>query len=225
MDHLFDEFSKSLAESVPRRESLRRLGALFAGAVLGPLGLATARAGRADPCEGFCNCHKKAQQTQCLKVCRALNHDTSRVCGSCGSYVGCAAGQSCCSGHCADLHNDVHNCGGCGRQCAAPPPGEVVTCVSGLCTYNCGPGAIDCHGTCTPVNSDPANCGACRNVCAAPTPYCNGGKCSACLGGGTLCGGVCTNLDLDNANCGACGFVCPDGYSCQGVCQPIDPGL
>jgi hypothetical protein len=42
MENLFDEFSKSLAESVPRRESLRRLGAVFAGAVLGPLGLQTA---------------------------------------------------------------------------------------------------------------------------------------------------------------------------------------
>src|SRR5262249_12174792 len=42
MDHLIDEFSKSLAESLPRRESLRRLGAVFAGAVLGPLGLETA---------------------------------------------------------------------------------------------------------------------------------------------------------------------------------------
>ena len=42
MDHLFDEFSKSLAESVPRRESLRRLGAVFAGAVLSPLGMGTA---------------------------------------------------------------------------------------------------------------------------------------------------------------------------------------
>ena len=50
MDHLFDEFSKSLAESVPRRESLRRLGAVFAGAVLSPLGLGTAWAGRRDPC-------------------------------------------------------------------------------------------------------------------------------------------------------------------------------
>jgi hypothetical protein len=42
MENLFDEFSKSLAESVPRRESLRRLGAVFAGAVLSPLGLGTA---------------------------------------------------------------------------------------------------------------------------------------------------------------------------------------
>jgi hypothetical protein len=45
MDHLFDEFSKSLAESVPSRESLRRLGAVLAGAVLSPLGVGTAWAG------------------------------------------------------------------------------------------------------------------------------------------------------------------------------------
>ena len=49
MDDLFDEFSKSLAESVPRRESLRRLRVVLAGAVLSPLGLGAAWAGRQDP--------------------------------------------------------------------------------------------------------------------------------------------------------------------------------
>ena len=53
MDHLFDEFSKSLAESVPRRESLRRLGAVFAGAVLSPLGVGTAWAGRTRPVQSL----------------------------------------------------------------------------------------------------------------------------------------------------------------------------
>ena len=71
MDHLFDEFSKSLAESVPRRESLRRLGAVFAGTMLSPLGLGTAWAGRADPCAAFCKCRNKAQQTKCLAACKA----------------------------------------------------------------------------------------------------------------------------------------------------------
>ena len=33
MEHFYDEFSKSLAASVPRRESLRRMGAVFAGAI------------------------------------------------------------------------------------------------------------------------------------------------------------------------------------------------
>ena len=47
MNHPFDEFSKSLSEPVPRRESLRRLGAVFAGALLSPfaLGLGAAEAG------------------------------------------------------------------------------------------------------------------------------------------------------------------------------------
>ena len=226
MDHLFDEFSKSLAESVPRRESLRRLGAVFAGAVLSPLGLEAAWAAGADPCKTFCKCSGKAQQSQCLKVCRACNSDTSRVCGSCGSYVCCAAGQSCCSGHCTALNNDVHNCGGCGRQCAAPPPNEVVTCVGGLCVYGCVSGAVDCNGTCTFLGSDPANCGACGNVCAAATPYCNGGKCSACSAGLTSCSGVCTNLSSDNANCGACGNVCAAAtpYCNKGACTVCPPG-
>jgi hypothetical protein len=225
MDHLFDEFSKSLAESVPRRESLRRLGAVFAGAVLTPLGLETAwarpklRGAGTDPCKTFCKCSNKTQQSQCLNACRACNSDTSRVCGSCGSYVCCAAGQSCCSGHCTNPNNDVHNCGGCGRQCAAPSPNEVVTCVGGLCVYGCVSGAVDCNGTCTFLGSDPANCGACGNICAAATPYCNGGKCSACSAGLTDCAGVCADLANDVDNCGACGVVCDVFSTCTGgVC-------
>jgi len=223
MDHLFDEFSKSLAESVPRRESLRRLGTVFAGAVLGPLGLQTTWAAGTDPCVTFCKCPNKTQQAQCLKVCRACNHDTSRTCGSCGNYVCCAAGQSCCSGHCANLNNDVQNCGGCGRQCAAPPPNEVVTCVAGLCQYDCAPGAVDCSGTCTFLKTDPANCGACGNVCPDSAPTCDQGTCSdvVCPGGGTLCFGVCTNISFDPSNCGGCGIVCSGATpACiGGICQ------
>ena len=84
MDNLFDEFSKSLAESVPRRESLRRLGAVFAGAVLSPLGVGTAWAGRRDPCIAFCKGCTTKQQSQCLAACRACNGNTGRIGGSCG---------------------------------------------------------------------------------------------------------------------------------------------
>src|SRR5262245_9395415 len=123
MDHLFDEFSKSLAESVPRRESLRRLGAVFAGAVLSPLAAGTAwAAGKPaqDPCKAFCQCRNKAQQNACLAACNACNKDTSRLCGSCGSHVCCPAGRewgACCSGRCADVKTDIDNCGACGNAC------------------------------------------------------------------------------------------------------------
>jgi len=201
---------------------------VFAGAVLGPLGLESAQAGAKqrggkDPCTNFCNCRNRKQQDQCLNVCRGCQSDTSRVCGSCGNYVCCAAGQSCCSGHCANLNNDVQNCGGCGRQCAAPPPNEVVTCVAGLCQYDCAPGAVDCSGTCTFLKTDPANCGACGNVCPDSAPTCDQGTCSdvVCPGGGTLCFGVCTNISFDPSNCGGCGIVCSGATpACiGGICQ------
>ena len=221
MDHLFDEFSKSLAESVPRRESLRRLGAVFAGAVLSPLGVGTAWAGRRDPCQAFCKCRTTKQQSQCLAACRACNSNIGRIGGSCGNYVCCstaacggmcsdllhdpncgacgnnchALGKACCSGHCADLATDVYNCGSCGTVCATPPPNETVACISGTCVYGCVAGAILCNGTCTPVNSDPDNCGACGNVCGGSTPYCNGGECTE-----TYCNGA--DLNWDSNNCG-----------------------
>jgi hypothetical protein len=250
MDYLFDEFSKSLVESVPRRESLRRLGAVFAGAVLGPLGLETAWARGPDPCKAFCKCGNKAQQTKCLAACKTCNSDTKRIAGSCGTHTCCSTalcsgkcsdlksdpncgacgnncsglGKTCCGNYCADLAHDVFNCGRCGTVCAPPDPYEYVACAAGRCLYDCVAGADDCgDGTCTHLGFDPGNCGACGNVCAEPTPYCNAGECSAYPPGFALCKGHITNLDLDNANCGACGVVCPDGYSCQGVCQPIEP--
>ena len=121
MDHLFDEFSKSLAEPVLRRESLRRLGAVFAGALLGPLfGQQTAaadqedrtkhrgRGRRPDPrivsrrrgagqpnaCTAFCKrCRTQKQQNQCLTACRACSNDPNRLNGACGNYVCCHCGN------------------------------------------------------------------------------------------------------------------------------------
>jgi hypothetical protein len=227
MTHPWDDFSKSLAESVPRRESLRRLGAVIASAVLSPLGLETASAGpklrgAGDPCHTFCKCRSKKQQDQCLKVCHACQSDTSRVCGKCGNYVCCAAGQRCCSGHCTSLQNDVLNCGACGRNCGAPGAIEFVACVAGLCTYDCVPGTVDCNGTCTFLEFDPANCGACANVCPDSAPTCDQGTCTdvVCPGGGTLCFGLCTNISFDPSNCGGCGIVCAADQTCSGgICQ------
>jgi hypothetical protein len=229
MDHLFDEFSKSLSESLPRRESLRRLGAVIAGAVLSPLRMETAWAKgvrRSDPCIAFCKCRNNKQQRQCLEACRGCQSDTSRVCGSCGNYVCCAAGLACCNGFCADLQSEVYNCGGCGRQCAAPGANQLVACVSGVCTYACvpDPRLTNCSGLCTDVRFDSSNCGACGNVCADSAPTCDQGTCTSvvCPGGGKLCFGTCTNVSFDTVNCGACGIVCDAGQTCLGgICQYV----
>lgn len=220
MTQQWDEFSKSLAEdSIPRRESLRRLGAVLAGAILSPLVMKTAWADE-DPCKIFCRCRNKTQQSQCLTACRACNKDMKRVCGTCGSYVCCGNGTSCCGNYCTDLGNDPYNCGACGYACHAPGPYEDGACIFGECEYTCFEGAVRCNGTCTFLDSDPGNCGACGNVCGDSTPYCNQGACTACSWGLTKCGNTCVDLAFDSSNCGACGNVCGEStpYCSQGAC-------
>jgi hypothetical protein len=253
MTQPWDEFSKSLAAEMPRRESLRRFGAALAGVFLAPLGLGIAWAAGKDPCKTFCRCRDKTQQNACLAACRGCNGDTSRVCGRCGTYSCCsgrccggacsdllsdpncgacgnncgAIGETCCGDFCADLDNDPYNCGACGNVCDEALPHEYGVCFDGECFYNCVEGAIDCDGVCTPVLWDPNNCGACGHVCGGSTPYCNQGACSQCPSGLALCGGNCVSLSFDNANCGACGVVCPSDQTCiGGYCefsQPYDP--
>jgi hypothetical protein len=247
-DH-WDELSKLLAESLPRRESLRRLGALFAGAVLSPLAIGTTWAKGPDPCKAFCNRCPKNQQSQCLAACHACNGDTSRVCGKCGNYTCCATpccggtcsdlasdpncgacgnncsaqGLTCCGGQCADLRDDFYNCGSCGNTCDDAQAFEAGVCVNGECLYGCVDGTLRCNGACTPVLSDPNNCGACGHVCDGATPYCNQGTCVAynCGPGLAYCGGYCADLYNDPDNCGACGFTCSVNEFCTGgVCEP-----
>jgi hypothetical protein len=167
-----DEFSKSLAGSVSRRDSLRRIGAFAAGAVLSSLGAGTAWAARPDRCGAFCRwCPTKAKRNQCLAACRACNGNTSRLCGSCGAYVCCASGTACCNGTCISVNSDPHNCGACGYVCAASAP----ICNQGTCS-GCSAGATNCFGVCTNVAFDTLNCGGCGIVCGGGQT-CSGGVC------------------------------------------------
>ncbi len=225
MTHHWDEISKTLAEPLPRRESLRRLGAVLTGTVLSPLGLNSACAGNPDPCKAFCKCRNKRQQDQCLAACRACNKDTSRLCGSCGTYVCCGSGRTCCSGYCTDLADDVLNCGACSFVCDPPGPYEYGACMEGECTYVCADGAVVCNGTCTSLDWDPDNCGACGNACPDSAPYCIQGVCSepVCGPGLLLCGNTCIDPLTDSLNCGGCGQGCGAGFVCAGgtCCDPL----
>lgn len=163
----WDELSKSLAEeSLPRGESLRRIGTVLAGAVLSPLGLGTAWAAPStDPCKAFCRCGDKRQQDQCLRACKTCKRDFSRLGGSCGSYFCCRDGQTPCGSYCADLASDPDHCGACGFACPEPGEFEYGACVDGECRYACIAGAVYCDGTCTFLDWDDYNCGTCGHVC------------------------------------------------------------
>jgi Stigma-specific protein, Stig1 len=209
MAHHWDEFSKSLVEkSVPRRETLRLLGAALAGVFLSPLGLKSVAAASPDACSAFCRCSNKRQQNRCLAACRACNGDTSRLCGSCATGFACT-----------DLASDPSNCGACGNVCR-PGPLEDAACFDGTCVYLCAEGAVRCGGTCTLLEWDPDNCGACGNACPEAAPYCTQGVCSACQPGLVLCGDSCVDLESNPDNCGACGNVCGGSapYCSQGEC-------
>jgi hypothetical protein len=226
MTHHWDEFSKSLAQPLPRRESLRRLGMALAGVALSPLGLRTASGGhrskqqQSDPCKSFCKCRNKKQQDRCLKVCNACGKDPSRLGGSCGGYFCCSPGLSACGSYCTNLASDPYNCGACGYVCDEPGPYEYGACIDGRCEYACAEGAVYCNGFCTFLGWDPYNCGGCGNVCPGSAPYCNQGTCRACPTGQVLCDGRCVDLASDPDNCGACGNVCGGGtpYCTQGAC-------
>lgn len=241
MSNHFDEFSKLVADgSIPRRESLQRLGLMITATILSPLGAQFARAGKTskppaspkppqDFCKSFCQCRNKKQLDQCLKVCQSCGNSPSRVIGACGTYACCGSGLIACGTYCANLAGDPYNCGACGSVCSPPGPYEDVACISGQCEYACVEGAVYCDGACTFLDSDPDNCGACGNVCPASAPGCTNGKCGACQAGLTNCSGACTDLSSDFYNCGACGYVC-DGfdYCFQGECwsdpsPPCDP--
>lgn len=225
MSDQWDEFSKSVAEQLPRRESLRRFGAIFVGTVFAPAGLEAAKPA-ADRCKAFCKCRNKTQQQQCLAACNECNRETHRLSGSCGSYTCCGAGQTTCGGYCADLSNDFYNCGSCGDVCDDPDAYETGACIDGNCEYWCVEGATNCNGRCAPLDQDYENCGACGNFCTGSTPYCNNGVCSQCPPHLVACGSICTNLSNDNANCGACGNVCGGStpYCTEGVCGQCPPG-
>jgi len=174
MSHHIDELAKSLAEErIPRRHAFRLFGAALAGAILGPFGLQTARAGRPDPCRDFCNQCPKSQRSQCLANCRTCTQAGGHLCGTCNSYGCCADSQDCCGTYCADTDNDISNCGTCGHECDDPGINGFAVCVSGTCQYSfCGPG--------TDYNWDFSNCGRCGNVCPFGTACVWG----VCEGGG-----------------------------------------
>jgi hypothetical protein len=222
VSHEWDEFSKALAGPVPRREALRRLGFVFAGAVLAPLGLGTARAGGTDRCRSFCDKCPRARRSSCLTACRACGNSPGHLCGDCAGGF-----------RCTDFQTDVRNCGACNNDCwVGAGANEEAACLDGACFYRCVAGAAECGGTCTFLNSDPDNCGACGNVCPAAAPDCVQGVCSEppppppeCPPGLTWCQGQCVDLLWDHNNCGACNHQCsPFGGCSLGQCEGAGGG-
>ena len=110
--------------------------------------------------------------------------DTDTDTDVCGSTT-CTTTQTCCfDSYCADLSNDVDNCGSCGHDCDTGSFPEGDSCSGGSC--RCGGGSA-CSGSyssacctnyCADLDSDDQNCGICGWDCWFDE-WCDWGYCES----------------------------------------------
>jgi hypothetical protein len=130
------------------------------------------------------------KQGICAKAgdsCSYGTRTTATICGTlcCNNYggkckadctIGCDVGKGDCdsiagNGCEHDLTQDVGNCGGCGRACAAAGSLNVAVaaCSKSLCTASsCSPGHADCSHPAAPKADDGCECdtpGCCAGFC------------------------------------------------------------
>jgi hypothetical protein len=137
-----DEFSKDLAKGTTRREALRRIGAVIAGAMLAATGLDRATAAPSR-CAVFCSNRfpPGPARASCMQVCRQCNAQVSRVCFSATGAICCPEGSSCCR----DYQTGEAFCCPSGQQCCQDyQTGEAFSCEGSCCQdYQTG-GTICC---------------------------------------------------------------------------------
>ncbi len=88
MNTKFDELAKGLAQSVTRRQALKKFGVGLAGMALASFGLAN-RAAAGGACRSNADCGNNQQC--CGGVCVSLTDNNN--CGSCGNV--CPTGTQC----------------------------------------------------------------------------------------------------------------------------------
>jgi hypothetical protein len=162
-DQRFDALARSLAEEVPRREAMRRLGAGLTTAVLASLGLESAWGDPKTPkCKkGYFLCldgHCCPIGQQC---CGSFCCPSGSPC--CGGAC-CQLGQTCCAGltgteHCATI-GSYTDCSGCNDVCKSDETCLGAQCV---CSGNLQP-------RCEADNTGRRRCSAAGEKCCGPYP-------------------------------------------------------
>jgi hypothetical protein len=184
MENRFDALAKSLADSVSRREAVRRLGAGLAGLVLASLGARPAAAQGNRDCAHFCHsiftgdaaghCSSDAAHGtgicyQCGPAAPAGHPDLCSVAGI-GPTCCPSTAPNCCRGQCVDLASDTSNCGMCGNGCSGPTNGNGhAVCNQGTCDIVCDSGFNKSGNMCVPA-------------CIADGDQCTPGGAPCCLG-------------------------------------------
>jgi hypothetical protein len=151
-----------------------------------------------DAAHGTGLCHTCGASTEPSSICCTRN--ASGFCVSYSGVVCCANGQTCCSGTCKNLTNDVNNCGSCGNTCPAAPPNATAVCANAKCTTTCNFGSIVCNGT---------------SVCTPCRPW-SGNRCNV----NVLQSGC--DVLAEDGTCEYALLMCPTGQTCNpatGLCS------
>jgi hypothetical protein len=116
-NHWFDDIARVMASPMPRRQALRRIAGLCAGAAL----VAVVSPGRAQAQSKSCKSNKDCSTGYfcCNSICWP---NGSNICGSGASSICCPAGQVCCG-----VGSDAVCCG------------MGQTCKNGKCKGNISP--------------------------------------------------------------------------------------
>jgi hypothetical protein len=210
MESRFDEITKVLAQGIPRREALWRLGGLFGGAVLGSLGWGNkAKAeSTASECAHFCNENFEGghERAECKRICKGCGGPKHTCLGPQGTApICCKPDLKCCCGTCGDVEGFCcdDKCCPAGSLCCATAAGGLVCVPSD--ERNCG----ECGNRC--ING-PVVGKCCHNQCCYPPHQC----CPTAVAGAVV--PVCTDLSSDPANCGDCGHRCLTSTGQKGDC-------
>jgi hypothetical protein len=192
MSNMFDRLAKMAAGGISRRDALKYLGGLTAGAFLGGF----VNPSRAD--------HKNDKDRD-DKDRDDFNEDIEETCKKYCSKCPKGGGDGD-DGEDEGVHGKcIHHCKNFLRKNPTAKP--CGTCTAKTPFTACTSKNPDCctsktSNYCTNTNTDVKNCGKCGNACNLNT------KLQGC------CSGVCTDLTTDT-NCGSCGNKCASGKSCK----------
>jgi hypothetical protein len=157
MQNCFDEITKLLGASIPRRQALRAIGGIVGGVLLEMLGFERKAGAQVAPsqqllCIQLCRSAQRVQNIwrRCMLICLGCPSAATQLCGAGGAIVCCPAGTVCLAGAC------TVPCGALGQPCC---PGVVGTNVKGASSVKaaavaniCNPGLICIDGICNPNN-------------------------------------------------------------------------
>ncbi len=219
-DQRFDELTKVVGAASTRRQALKRVGGVLAGAIAGAVGL-----GRpdAEAAPGGSQCANQGGNCTAQKCCRGLECITDGT--SSTNKFCCPGGTKSCNGICLNVTSDVNNCGSCGKVCpGSADPCKVAACINGQCTFADVLGNPPCEDGNPCTVGDTCQNGTCRSgspkTCPASSDPCKVNVCDPITGN-------CVAQNAPNATPCEDGNLCTVGDTCQnGTCQAgsLTPG-